>query len=381
MIITLILIILSALLPDLYIWHQFVRGHAIVWNILYWIPFAVFIILPLLEAIGIGSENMFKWVIGMFLLIVVPKLMFTLISICGKGIGLFAHGAVSVGNIVALGAAVAVMLLMGYGFIYGWKHVVVKHETLAVKDLPEAFEGYKIVQLSDLHIGTYGGNPEIVEKIVAMVNSLNPDLIVFTGDLVNSSPEELEPFIGILSEMHAKDGVYSVLGNHDYCEYRRYAAPDSPRRSLARLIRLERDMGWNVLLNDNHLITRGNNSIAIVGVENDGEPPFPSHADLPKALKGLYDDEYKILLSHNPVHWRRNVLPETNIQLMLAGHTHGLHMKIGNFSPAKWRYPEWGGLYEEAGRLLYVSLGAGSNVAFRLGAWPEINVLTLHSHK
>lgn len=219
----------------------------------------------------------------------------------------------------------------------------------------------------------------MVAEIVDKVNAFHPDAIFFTGDLVNSSPKEVSMFIPILAGMKAKDGVFSILGNHDYCEYRSYTAPDSPERNLAELIRTECSMGWTVLLNEHHLLHRDNDSIALIGVENDGEPPFPSRADLRKATRGLDGNIYKILLSHDPSHWRRAVLPDTDIHLTLSGHTHALQLKIGGFSPALWKYPEWGGLYREGARLLHVSTGVGSNVAFRLGAWPEINVIRLHS--
>ena len=209
------------------------------------------------------------------------------------------------------------------------------------------------------------------------VNDLHPDLIVFTGDLVNSSADELDNFMEILPQLRAKDGVYSILGNHDYCEYHHYDTPDGARSNLREVIRRERGFGWDVLLNEHRFIHRGTDSIAIIGVENEGKPPFPSFADLPKAMKGVSDDVYKILLSHDPSHWRREVLPETDIQLTLSGHTHAMQLMIGNFSPAQWAYREWGGAYQEDKHMLYVSLGIGGTVPFRFGAWPEINVITL----
>ena len=140
-------------------------------------------------------------------------------------------------------------------------------------------------------------------------------------------------------------------------------------------------MGWRLLLNDNYILRRGNDSIAIVGVENDGNPPFPALGDLPKAQRGLQNSCFRILLSHDPTHWRRRVLPETRTPLMLAGHTHGMQLKIGSFSPSEWFYPEWGGPYYEGERALYVSLGAGEVLLpFRIGAWPEINLITLKHH-
>ena len=140
-------------------------------------------------------------------------------------------------------------------------------------------------------------------------------------------------------------------------------------------------MGWDLLLNENRVIRRGDDSIAIVGVENDGTPPFPSYADMNKALENLQDETYKVLLSHDPTHWRREILPQSNIDLTLSGHTHAMQLRLAGFSPSMWAYPEWGGTYYDGERALHVNTGTGSNVAFRLGAWPEITVVTLQSEK
>lgn len=381
MVYTFIMVILLALLPDLYIWSNFVKGSRLLWNILYWLPTAVLVAMPLLALMGKWQNGLFQLFIYLFLLILVPKCLFVLCSLAGKGLAAFLPAASGLGNGIGIAAALVVMAAAGYGMSKGWKRLVVKETDIVSEEIPRSFDGYTIVQLSDFHIGTYGRSPETVREIVDRVNALHPDAIFFTGDLVNSSPDELPMFIPALQEMKAKDGVFSILGNHDYCEYRSYTAPDSPARSLARLIRTERDMGWTLLLNEHRLLRRGNDSIAVIGVENDGEPPFPSRADLRKATGGLDGAVYKILLSHDPSHWRRSVLPDTDIQLTLSGHTHAMQLKFGSFSPAKWHYPEWGGLYRDHSRLLHVSTGVGSNVAFRFGAWPEINVIRLHSHK
>ena len=191
----------------------------------------------------------------------------------------------------------------------------------------------------------------------------------------------LAQFSEVLSRLKARDGVISILGNHDYCIYHRYKGDDTPERALARVVKSEELMGWNLLRNQSVQIRRGNDSIAIVGVENAGIGHFPDKSDLRKALTGLPGNECKILLSHDPSHWRREVLPTTDIPLMLAGHTHAMQFKLGNFSPSKWTYPEWGGLYREGNQQLYVSTGVGGNIAFRFGVYPTIDILTLHCDK
>lgn len=266
-----------------------------------------------------------------------------------------------------------------YGFTCGYKHLVVKQETYVHADIPEKFDGYRIVQLSDLHLGTLHGHDDVVRRIVDSVNAQKPDLIVFTGDLVNYRAEELFEFEPLLRRMQARDGIVAIMGNHDYMQYHRWGSEAAREENIRLLQDHIRGMGWRLLLNEHHILRNGTDSLAVVGVENDGNPPFPALGDLPKAQQGLTDSHFQILLSHDPTHWRRRVLPETRIPLMLAGHTHGMQFKIGDYSPAVWFYPEWGGFYREGDRTLYVSLGTGEvMLPFRLGAWPEITVLTLH---
>lgn len=325
------------------------------------------------------SQHMLNNLFRGTLLVVLSTILFTLISLIGKGIGLLWPGATTVFNAIGLAVVIGWVSIVAYGCIAGWKKVTIEKVTIASSKIPEAFNGYKIVQLSDFHIGTYADSPETVDKIVNEVNALNPDLIVFTGDLVNSASDEITQFKPALSKLKARDGVLSVLGNHDYCLYRDYKAPDTPEKQLAQVIGNEEEVGWRMLRNDSYMIRRGNDSIAIVGVDNAGSRMFPDKSDLPKAAKGLSPDDFKILLSHDPSHWRREVLPTTDIDLTLSGHTHAMQFKIGNWSPSKWTYPEWGGLYVESNQKLYVSTGIGENIAFRFGAWPQIVLITLCS--
>lgn len=371
------ILILFVLVPDIYIWWQFVRGSQIGLSILYWMPTAALFATLIIGLSGHYVETLMKLFFVLALCIVVPKLLFAICSLAGKGLGTFAPAAFTVGNIAGLAMAAIVLCGAIYGFTKGWKRMEVKEVHLAFPELPDAFDGYTIVQLSDLHIGTYMSSPEVVGELVNTVNAINPDVILFTGDLVNTSPKELTIFMDVLSHLRAADGVYSILGNHDYCTYRRYTTPDGQRKNLAEVKRREQELGWHLLLNEHRVIRRGADSIAILGVENDGNPPFPALADLPKSIKGLPQGIFKILMSHDPTHWRRAVLPETDIQLTLSGHTHAMQLKIGNFSPSRWQYPEWGGIYTEGNRTLHVSTGTGSNVPFRFGAWPEIDVIRL----
>ena len=280
-----------------------------------------------------------------------------------------------------------------YGTLYGWRHLVVKKCTCKSLLLPKSFEGYKVLQISDLHVGTFLETPHFVEKIVEKVNSLHPDVIVFTGDLVNIKATEAVPFVKILKKLNAPDGIYSVMGNHDYCEYgipadksfNKFTRQRWALRNQHAMKFLQRQMGWRLLMNENVKITRQNEhgkeeSIHIIGVENISKPPFKDYGNMDKAMEGMKIGTFKILLTHDPSHWRRGVLGKTDIALTLSGHTHAAQLKLGNFSPAKWMYHEWGGKYVEDGSTLHVSLGVGGTMPFRLGAWPEIKEITLVIH-
>ena len=208
--------------------------------------------------------------------------------------------------------------------------------------------------------------------------SQKPDVIVFTGDLQNIQPAELHPFLSLFKELKAKDGVFSVLGNHDYSMY--INASESIKVANEReMVRLQRQVGWNLLMNEHSVIRRGNDSIVIAGEENDGRPPFPSRADIHKTLQGIRSDAYVILLQHDPSAWRRNILPHSHVQLTLSGHTHGGQVSLLGLRPTWFSYREDCGLYHEQDRALFVSSGLGGVVPFRFGVPPEIVVITLRS--
>lgn len=346
-----------------------------------------FLFTGLFESYTAAADHWKASLLSVTLLFIVPEGFFAIFAGLGRLLALPLKGRFKlwtrrVFTSIGVLLAAAGLYIAFYGSFFGYRHLVVKEFHYVHRDIPEAFNGYRIVQLSDLHLGTLHGQPEVVQHIVDSVNACQPDLIVFTGDLVNYHSEEEEEFANILRQMKAPDGVVSIMGNHDYAQYYRWTTPADSLSDIHHLQDLQRNLGWDLLLNGNHIVRRGADSIAIVGVENDGRPPFPSLGDLPRAQRGLSDGCFKILLSHDPTHWRRNVLGETDIPLMLAGHTHGMQFMIGSFSPASWFYDEWGGAYVEhdrhGDRTLYISLGTGEvMMPFRFGAWPEINVITL----
>ena len=366
------------LLSDCFIAFGVLDDSAWWWKVLVFIPAAVYLPINWWRfSDGRINQWTMNFAIRSTLVVFFTTVIFTLVSGLGWCLGWANPRLWTIFNWIALGCSGVWLLAILYGIIFGWKKVTVEKISLSFPDLPSGFNGYKIVHLSDFHIGTYSSSPATVSEIVEKVNSLKPDLIVFTGDLVNSSSEEIVPFINDLKRLKAIDGVVSVIGNHDYCLYRSYSLPDTPQKELENVIRLETSAGWKVLLNQSFQIERGGEKIAIVGVENAGGKSFTDRADLKKALKGVPENEFKILLSHDPSHWRREVLPESNVDLTLAGHTHAMQFKIGKFSPAKWAYKEWGGVYSDGDRKLVVNTGTGGNVAFRFGAYPQILSINL----
>ncbi|MDY6131648.1 MAG: metallophosphoesterase [Prevotella sp.] len=312
---------------------------------------------------------------------IVPKIIFMVFSFSGtRHIGLL--------------AASSTIIAMGYGYFFGCRNIKVRHVVCKSDILPKDFEDYRILQISDLHLGTSFYGYSFMKKLLKRVEDIHPDLIVFTGDLVNTDVEEAFPFIRYLKKIQAPNGVYSVMGNHDYCEYsikntwKRKQTRSTGKEPYAvrgrRVLHyLERKMGWHLLLDEHAIISHkrpgesGKGEIALIGVNNIAKFPFPVYGDLGKATEGLPPGMFKILLSHDPSHWKMGVVHKTDIALTLSGHTHGGQLKLGRFSPIRWMYREWGGIYTEDSQILYVSSGLGGSVPFRLGASPEVNVIKL----
>lgn len=376
-------ILLFIVLPDLYIYFAVVKKHTRrkCFRLLYWLP--SFLLLAGLAYILLCSSFTrpgMNWAGSYFfvlILICAPKLLYVLPSLIGLILRRISPLAAKLFNAMGAFLALASIIMLLYGRIEGYRHFQVKEITFISPALPAAFDGYRIVQFSDLHLGGWEGKEKEVGKLVELLNDQQGDIIVFTGDLVNYYSFELDTFHHILSRLSAPDGVYSILGNHDYATYHTWDTENGAEQDLERLKENERSMGWRLLLNENVRLIRGDTCIALLGVENDGHPPFPQLGDYRKAALGC-EECFKILLSHDPSRWREHVLAKTDIQLTLSGHTHGMQFAIGSFSPAKWAYREAAGLYAEGNRALYVNVGSGSLLfPFRFGAWPEITVITL----
>lgn len=356
-------------LPDWYIYRQYVnRWRKKVLRWLYWLP-SITLFIGMIIVFGSfeprpDAMNRLGIFLITFLCINVPKAIFALTRPMFK-------------TYISLAISLLAMAYLVFGATEGKEHFQVKEVTIESEDIPQGFDGYRIVQLADIHAGSWGENTQPMQKAVDIINHLQPDLIVFTGDLVNNLASELNPFIPVFSQLIAKHGVYSVLGNHDYSTYIKWDTPQQREAQLDSLKTKQAQMGWTLLNNQHVILYHQNDSIAIIGVENSGRPPFPDHAHLSEAMAGT-EGMFQILLSHDPSHWRREVLPKTDIQLMLSGHTHAMQTKIFGFSPAQFVYPENDGLYQEGKQMLYVNIGLGHLLyPIRLGAWPEITFLTL----
>lgn len=324
-------------------------------------------------------QGIIAWLGILILCIGVPKLIFMLTDLIGRILHAI-FKPISVRWFCWLGIILAVGFfgIAFYGSTLGIAHLQVKHVTYSSPRLPAAFDGYRIVQISDIHSGSFKQRPGIIKDMVELVNEQQGDVIFFTGDLVNQRATEVDQFTDVLSQLHAPDGVYSILGNHDYGNYFRWAQPGDEEKNQQQLEKQQFNMGWKFLKNQHDIIHHNGDSIAVIGVENDGNPPFPQYADLPGASAGT-EGMFRILLSHDPTHWRREVLPTTDIDLMLAGHTHAAQFMLFGWSPSSWIYDEWGGMYQEGSQALYVNVGIGFvGLPFRFGAWPEITVITLH---
>ena len=361
-------IVLMAL-PDWYIYRHYIRHWKNKWmRLSYWIPSVSLLVAMGYIFGGFAPESSLS-ALGVFLVVFlcinVPKALFSILMPLVKK------------TAIGLGIALLTMAYLIFGATEGKRYFQVKKTTIESKDVPQAFDGYRIVQLSDMHVGSWNGNTQAMEKAVSIINDLQPDLIVFTGDLVNNLASELDNFIPVFSKLKAKDGVYSVLGNHDYSTYIHWENPEDQKEELVRLKQKQAEMGWTMLNNRHVKLYNQNDSIALIGVENSGRPPFPDYAKLSEAMQGT-EGMFQILLSHDPTHWRREVLPQTDIELMLAGHTHAMQTKIFGFTPAQFIYEENDGLYQEGEQMLYVNIGLGHLLyPMRLGAWPEITLLTL----
>ncbi len=283
---------------------------------------------------------------------------------------------------VAMGIAAIPFASLLYGMYQGKYNFRVLNYTLHFDDLPEAFDGYRITQISDIHSGSFD-NKEKIEYGVNLINEQLSDVILFTGDLVNNMANEMDEWMETFSKLNAKDGIFSILGNHDYGDYVNWNSKEDKEQNLEQLKNIQKQLGFDLLMNENRFIEKDGERLALIGVENWGKG-FKQKGDLNKASVGVNSDDFKIVMSHDPSHWDEVIVPhKDHYHLTLSGHTHGMQFGIEipgwiKWSPVKWRYKHWAGIYEQANQFINVNRGFGF-LAYpgRVGIWPEITVIEL----
>lgn len=286
-------------------------------------------------------------------------------------------------SVVALGVAAIPFTSLLYGMFRGKYDFRVLKYTLEFDDLPDAFDGYKITQISDIHSGSFD-NREKVDYAIDLINRQEGDVLLFTGDMVNNKADEMLPWMESFSRLKARDGKYSILGNHDYGDYADWNSEEDKAANLEYLKELQRQLGFDLLLNESRFLERKKDKIALIGVENWGAGGFKKAGDLEKAIRNVNEDAFKILMSHDPSHWEKEVIKHPyHYHLTLSGHTHGMQFGVEipglvKWSPIKWRYKYWAGIYREMGQYINVNRGLGFiGYPGRVGIWPEISVIEL----
>ncbi|WP_418123139.1 metallophosphoesterase [Chryseobacterium sp. PTM-20240506] len=341
------------------------------------------------------SSVRIQWMISLFLIFILPKIFIVLFLLIDD---IFRTGTYILGfrnpaenffperrkflSLMGLGLGGVLSALFIDGITFGKYRHKVRKVKVKIANLPKNFKGYKVIQISDVHSGSFA-DPSKLEHAIELINEQKPDLVLFTGDMVNNVSEEFKPFIPLFSKITAKDGKFAVLGNHDYGDYVTWTSLDAKKKNLETLIDYEKQAGFDMLRNEHRIIEKDGEKLYILGVENWGLKPFPQFGDLDKAIAGVPESAAKILMSHDPTHFDSIVKQHPgNVQLTLSGHTHGmqfgLDLKNIKWSPVQYRYPKWADIYESEGKFLYVNRGFGVlGYPGRVGVLPEITLFEL----
>lgn len=372
-------------LPDIYIYVRYLRRRPGVrrWHlILWWCPFV------LMTAYTVGLSmirnfmpynvlwlNVYLYLLG---LIMVPKVIFVSCSLSGRLFRQLFHLRRNWGNYAGVVLTLSALYVLVYGSTVGVNRLQVRHVDLYYATLPDSFDGYRIAHISDLHVGSL--DAAFLEHVINTVNEARTDVVAFTGDIQNMYPGELDGYHGLLASLHAPDGVFSVLGNHDYSIYLKTDTLEKQANERL-LISRELSYGWQLLRNEHRVIRRGSDSIVIAGEENGGLRPFPAKSDIRKTLAGVSPSSFVVLMQHDPSAWRRYILSHSNVKLTLSGHTHGGQISLFGRRPLQIAGKDDFSVYREGNSVLNVSSGIGGTVPFRYGMNPEIVILTLHKQK
>lgn len=387
-----VMFVLASVLADIYIYRALKRRLHRAWpavlqkiTALMFLAYIIVVVCLPKRSAEEGSLVRVMWLLYGYISVYLPKMLFVVMDLVASLPRLWRHHRLKWLTAAGAWLSAAFFVLMWWSALVTRNSIRVNEVTVEIPDLPAAFDGYRIVQFSDAHVGTYGTDTAFVSRAVDRINSLRGNLIVFTGDIVNQRSAELEPHVAPLSRLHAPDGVVAILGNHDYGDYCDWPTPGAKRANMELLYDLNRRMGWTLLRDSTVYIGRGGDSLAVIGVENIGDAPFPVYGSLTRAYKGeLSDSVAKILLTHNPAHWGDSIASDASarVGLTLSGHTHAMQCKVLGWSPAAYRYGRWGGLHTaDNGQQLYINIGLGTvGLPARIGsAFPEITIITLRS--
>ncbi|RPD41265.1 metallophosphoesterase [Chitinophaga barathri] len=385
----LLLMLLIFVVSDIYFYQAIVTltGSPLI-HLVYWLIdislFAGILFIVFVRRTGSNAQRFIAILMSAMLLMFIPKVFSSLVLLAEDIVRVFEGfppRSIYVSEAAAVLAGIFFLIIL-FGLTRGRHFYKVKKETLYFPDLPEAFDGFTITQLSDVHSGSLS-DVKGVQKGLDMADAQNSDLLLFTGDLVNNMASEMTPWIPLFAKLKAPYGKYSVLGNHDYGDYIRWESKTAKDANLNHLKEIHSEIGFKLLLNESVTISKHGQSIALIGVENWGKGGFHKYGDLKRATAGVPDNAFKILMSHDPSHWDEvTVDHDQHVHLTLAGHTHGMQFGIELFgfkwSPVKYVYKQWAGLYQQGGKYLYVNRGFGYHgLKGRVGIWPEITVLTL----
>ena len=388
-----ILFLLLNILPFLYYYLKHFRQTTWWKQVLWWMPSAAMVIYTIYLAMepNFIPNNDRIYILYIYLLllglVIVPIWVFLLSSLAGRGCSALvrkycvkrqAKPRRNYGKFVGVVLIPVIWFIVLWGAFPGFNKFEVNHTDYVSAELPEAFDGYRIVIFSDAHVGSYQKrNTYVLDEAIDSINAQKPDMIVFTGDLLNIQPADLYPHIKTLSKLKAKDGVFSILGNHDYAEY--LGCDEAIKAANCKeIVSLQKQLGWTLLLNENRTITRDKDHIILAGMENDGDGVhFPQKGDINKTLENVKDSDFILMLEHDPSSWRRKIIPDGRAQLTLSGHTHAMQFNILGWCPMSLLGKEFWGWYEEGNQKLFVTAGLGGLIPFRFGATGEIVILTL----
>lgn len=359
--------------------------NSLFWVFTFGLVSAIMLLKMRMNAIPVGKRQMLiSSLYGLTISSFVPKILFiVIISVLYYSNYIFSEtDSVLIVPIFGLIAGFLPFFAIVYAIFKSAYRFKIHRVEVHPKDLPSNFDGLKIVHISDLHVGSFSYRYRILEKVVHLINDLDADLILFTGDLVNNYAWELKGWDQVLNKLSAKKGKFAVLGNHDYGDYSPWISEEAKKENFEEIKNFYQKIDFQLLLNASEVLTVNNQSIGILGVENWGLPPFRQDGDLEKAWKDVRNLPFKILLSHDPSHWDAEVIDKTDIDLTLSGHTHGMQAGIKilgkQWSPIQYKYKRWAGLYAHKNQFLYVTRGLGwLGFPGRMGMRPEITLIEL----